>query len=274
MIKTIAPQYLNQNAGRRYPLADDAETVFRFDDTTNIVIPDNAILDFRCMLHDVRITGAPVATLTRIGSETVEGVFYKWVDVTLSCDDDTVTVLRFRVPGSMAAEAPYTAYAENDVASGTLVVTRAIQSVHWGDVSVPFARTTVSVASLRVDSIQSSYSVFPGKTAEITGDVILTDGKNAEPYLDGNSLHLDIFKGAGLGEECQSTSQDQKCDNVMFTVNGERPGSSGELKITGAGGITIRPLPEQHTIEIGLSDVTVDTMDVQCEAACGKREGV
>lgn len=152
--------------------------------------------------------------------------------------------------------------------------------------NIPFAASTVVCDSLKVHTIQSAQS-NPDSTkhderddtdpaardtlAVLTGDVVLAEGRNAEPYLDGNRLRLDIFKGGGLGERCQSAvSGDQRCDTVLFSINGERPGSDGELKIVGEDGITVTPDPANHKVKIAMDGVAADRMADGCAPACSE----
>lgn len=151
------------------------------------------------------------------------------------------------------------------------------------DVDIPFAATTVVCDSLKVDSIQSAQDPDDALdkddpadldvTVAVSGDVELAEGRNAEPYLDGNRLRIDVFKGGGLGERCQGDSVDgaaagQTCGTVLFTVNGERPGSDGELRIIGEDGITVTPYPEDHAVEIRMDEAAAAKMTVGCAPAC------
>jgi hypothetical protein len=148
---------------------------------------------------------------------------------------------------------------------------------------IPFAATTVVCDSLKVYSIQSAQddedavdetdpigaAASSYATRAISGDIVLAEGRNAEPYLDGNRLKLDIFKGAGLGEQCQSAvSGSQHCGTVLFTINGERPGSNGNIRIVGDGGITVTPDPENHAVEIRMDDEAAHRMADGCAPAC------
>jgi hypothetical protein len=157
----------------------------------------------------------------------------------------------------------------------------------WGDdlptgvyaLDIPFAATTVVCDSLKVHSIQSVQGADDARdeddpagldaAAAVSGEVVLDEGRNAEPYLDGNRLRLDIFKGAGLGERCQSAvSGGQRCGTVLFTINGERPGSDGDIRIVGDGGIAVTPDPENHAVEIRMDDEATHRMADGCITAC------
>jgi hypothetical protein len=144
---------------------------------------------------------------------------------------------------------------------------------------IPFAATTIVCDSLKVHSIQSAHDLADARddddpagldaTAAIDGEIALVEGRNAEPYLDGNRLRLDVFKGAGLGEQCQSAvSGGQRCGTVLFTINGERPGSDGNIRIVGDGGITVTPDPENHAVEIRMDDEASNRMADGCAPAC------
>jgi hypothetical protein len=199
----------------------------------------------------------------------------------VSIDRSVATdTLVFSIPTNIASNAPYTAYA-TDTATGTsgaITVTSSVLSVANGTKSIPFAWTTVVCDSLKVDSIRSGHSASDARDADdptslnaaaaLTGDIVLAEGRNAEPYLDGNRIRLDIFKGAGLGENCQSMASAQTCDNVLFTINGERPGSDGNIRITGENGITVTPDPDGHALTIKLDDVELDRMTTKCESDC------
>lgn len=144
---------------------------------------------------------------------------------------------------------------------------------------IPFATTTIVCDSLKVHSIQSAHDLADARdeddpagldtTAAVDGEIALAEGRNAEPYLDGNRLRLDVFKGAGLGERCQSAvSGSQRCGTVLFTINGERPGSDGNIRIVGDGGITVVPDPENHAVEIRMDDEAASRMADGCAPAC------
>ena len=270
MIRTLADQYLAQNAGRRYPFADDCDAQD---------IPDSAILDFRCTLRGVSAATTPRAWLTK-----VEAVFpAKRLTVTTvrPGTPDTSDTLVFDIPSDMAANAPYTVHAYDAAtgAEGCLTVSASVLSVRNGAKSVPFAWTTVVCDSLKVHSIQSVQDADDARdkddpagldaAAAVSGEIVLAEGRNAEPYLDGNRLRLDVFKGAGLGERCQSAvSGSQRCGTVLFTINGERPGSDGDIRIVGDGGIAVTPDPESHAVEIRMDDEATRRMADGCTTAC------
>lgn len=273
MIVTIADQWLVQNAGRRYPIADDSETVF-YDASLHkdITIPDTAILDFRCVLHGIRAEEPPTAILTYVGSfADPDGRFVKFGDVVLKCGDTQLTSLRFEVPRELARNTPYVAYAENDYASGVMTVSYSFADIPYGTVNAAFAKTTVVVDNLGVDSVKSTNSVdkkLPVGTEKISGEIHLDLGYNTDPYIDGNRLRIDITKGGGIGENWQKQTGTQTCDNVMFTINGERPGSDGDIKLVGESGITVIPRPEEHAIEIAIPKTAADILAKTCKTKC------
>ena len=253
MITTIADQYLAQNAGRRYPLADDSTGLD--DENGN---HDNAILDFRCTVRGDRAVARPWAVLDRVmgtGSSAV-------VTVSVGVGDKTLSVLTFGIP-DIAEGSPYTAV------SGTarLTVTRAILGVSRRYYGVPFAPSTVTVDGLKVESVQADGGI-DRLAGVVRGRIVLEQGKNTDPYLDGNRLRLDIVKGGGTGERCQTPKSAQHCGNVLFSVNGERPGSDGDIQIVGVGGITVTPLPQEHAILIGVGAAAEETLAGQCETRC------
>ena len=270
MIRTLADQYLAQNAGRRYPFADDCDAQD---------IPDSAILDFRCTVEDVPPETTPRAWLTNVGTATEGGVAYKVLTVTVE-RPGTADVLVFRIRQDMAAGAPYTAHARNDAtgARGSMTVSAVALGLANEAKSVPFAWTTVACDSLKVHSLQSAQGedatdeddpAGRSATAALTGEILLAEGRNTEPYLDGNRLRLDVFKGAGLGERCQTAvSGSQRCNTVLFTINGERPGSDGDIRIVGDGGITVTPDPENHAVEIRMDDEAARRMADGCATTC------
>lgn len=145
-------------------------------------------------------------------------------------------------------------------------------------VSIPFAATTVVCDSLKVMRLQSAHDVADARDegdpagldpiARLTGEIVLAEGRNAEPYLDGNRLRLDIRKGAGLGENCQAMASSQTCDNVLFTINGERPGSDGNIRIAGENGVSVTARPGEHAITIKLDDVARDRLAKECASTC------
>ena len=262
MIKTIADPYLAQNAGRRYPLMDDA-----------VGIPDNVILDFRCTVYDVAVGKTPVAALTSISTVTVNSVTYKRLEVTITVDDTDLAELNFDFPMTMVESEPFTTVAQTTNAVGEMTASAAVLSATLAvGTSERFAPTTIVVDSLKVKSITARQGVvYPagnnGSTT-LTGEVMLAEGKNTEPYLDGNKLHIDIYKGAGIGEYCQAPVASQTCNNVLFTINGERPGSNGNISIVGESGVTVTPIPSEHVIEIGLTDAVADETTGQCDTSC------
>lgn len=268
MITTLADQYIAQNAGRRYPLADDAG----YAD-----IPDDrAILDFRCTVR-----GAPAGSTPRAWITNVSGTSGKTITVTIDRPGNPDT-LNFVIPGDIPEKAPFTAVAVDETTGteGALTVSTAALAIGNGMKSVPLAWTTVVCDSLKVDSIQSAHIVAEAKdeddpagrnaAAVVDGEVFIAEGRNTEPFLDGNRLRLDIFKGGGLGEHCQSAvAGSQRCDTVLFTINGERPGSDGDLRIVGESGIKVIPDPENHALEIRMDDAATARMADGCTPACG-----
>lgn len=145
-------------------------------------------------------------------------------------------------------------------------------------VDIPFAATTVVCDSLKVMSLQSTHDAADARdesdpagrnpVAALTGEIVLAEGRNTEPYLDGNHVRLDIFKGAGLGENCQAVGSGQRCDNVLFTINGERPGSDGDIRIVGEDGITVTPDQGAHALTIKMDTVARDRMTTECASEC------
>lgn len=275
MIRTLADQYLAQNAGRRYPLADDAG----YDD-----IPDDtAILDFRCTVRGVQAGTAPRAWITNVAGVTVNRKAHTRVTVTVE-RPGTPDVLDFDIPDDIAANAPYTASAASSAtgAEGALTVSASVLLLSRGVKGVPLAWTTVVCDSLKVHSIQSAQDPADARdadydpagrdvTAKLSGEIALAEGRNAEPYLDGNRLRLDVFKGGGLGERCQTPAEGgQTCSTVLFTINGERPGSDGEIRIVGDSGVTVTPDPENHTVEIRMDDTAAGRAAIGCAPACSE----
>ena len=270
MIRTLADQYLAQNAGRRYPLADDSGYDGIPDDT--------ALLDFRCTVRGVPAGVAPTAWITNVAGGGEEN---KTITVTVD-RPGAPDVLDFVIPRTMAEGSPFvaTAHDESTGAEGVLTVSAAAHAIANGIEAIPLARTTVVCDSLKVDSVQSAQGAAagdegdpPGRdaAAEISGEIVLAEGRNVEPYLDGNRLRLDIFKGGGLGELCQTVSPaagGQRCDTVLFTVNGERPGSTGDLMIVGDDGITVTPDPANHALEIRMDEAAADRMADGCAPVC------
>lgn len=275
MITTLADQYLAQNAGRRYPLADDTP------DTE--VTSDTAILDLRCVVRGAHPDNPIRAYLTDAMQTTVESKPVKRLTVTLRDGASTVDTLNFDIPMDVSSQ-PYVSHAVGTVAAGEMTVSAAAVSstvIPNRAKDVPFACTTVVCDSLKVMSVRSGNTDEDARdkddddslavTEAITGEILLAEGRNAEPYLDGNRLRLDIYKGAGLGENCQSISSTQMCDNVLFSINGEKPGSDGEIRIVGENGVTVTPSPAEHAIEISLDPVTVEGVTSNCETVCARR---
>ena len=274
MITTLADQYLAQNAGRRYPLADDAG----YDDIPN----DTAILDFRCTVRGIPAGATPRAWITDVAGVTVGGKAHTRVTVTVD-RPGTPDVLAFDIPNDAAANAPYTASAADSGtgAEGTLTVSASAILLARGAKNVPLAWTTVVCDSLKVHSVQSAQDAAEARdadydpasrsvTAELTGAIVLDEGRNAEPYLDGNRLRLDVYRGGGLGERCQdAVTGGQTCGTVLFTINGERPGSDGNIRIAGEDGISVVPDPENHAVEIRMDDTAANRMVEGCAPACG-----
>ena len=256
MIRTIADQWLAQNAGRRYPFADDAVTG----------LPDSAVLDFSCVVHGAKAGEIPAARLAN--TSTYEG----GVSATVIVGDATDNPLVFEIPKTIAKNTPYVASAstaDGNIA-GRLTVTKAIVGQTVSEDAV-FAPTTVVCDSLKVESLQGEGGLFSGDTAVIAGEVVLDEGYNAEPYLDGQRLRLDIAKGNGMGEYCRSAaSGNQTCDTVLFTINGEKPGSDGEIRLVGTSGVVVKPVPAEHAIEISLDAAAEKALGAECPAACSK----
>lgn len=277
MIRTIADQYLAQNAGRRYPFADDAG----YDGVPREL--DAAILDFRCTLRGVPVGEAPRAWLTGV-SRGADGTT---LTVTTERSGATDT-LAFAIPADPVTDL-LTAAAQDAAtgAEGWITVSQAVHAVEPGVTAVPFARTTVVCDALKVESVQSAQdaadardkddpatgfdpvAVLAGGDDGTPRDIVLAEGRNAEPYLDGNRLRLDVRRGGGLGERCQSAvSGGQRCNTVLFTINGERPGSDGELKIVGDDGVKVTPDPGNHKVRIEMDAVAAGRMADGCASAC------
>lgn len=259
MIRTLADPWLAQNAGRKYPLADDADTE----------VPDNALLDFRCTVRGAAVDSSPIAALGLVTDDGTELTLC--VDVVWYL---TTRTLKFKIPHNLAG--PYIVPAETDGVTGVLTVTEAVLELvkpYPYHLEGLFARTTVVVDSLGVDSLVSyadpgQHHIDGNADATLSGEIVLDLGANTDPYLDGRRLRLEIAKGGGRGEWCQHQEADQNCGNVLFTVNGERPGSDGDLKLVGEGGITVTPKPEEHTLEISIEKASSDLMAKDCTTAC------
>lgn len=275
MIKTIADQYLAQNAGRRYPLADDA--------TLPAGMTDAAFLDFRCTVAGSATGNVFQARLTKVANLSAS---VKRFTVSVSIGSTSVATLAFDVPRGnppMAKGAAYTAYASNGRARGALTVSHAAVDVAAANaLGVPFAATTVVGESLTVRSLRSAETPSDARdrddppiddrspVAALAGEIYLAEGRNVEPYLDGRRLRVDVYKGAGLGEECQTPTASQNCGNVMFSVNGERPGSDGNIRIVGEEGVTVTPLADEHAVEIRMDGAAASQAATQCDRTCGR----
>ena len=257
MIRTIADQWLAQNAGRRYPFRDDAVTG----------LPDAAVLDFSCVVYGAKAGEIPTAVLANV---TTSGDNEVWATVIVGDDRDNPLV--FEIPSTIAKNTPYvtSATTSDGKIAGRLTVTKAIVGQTVAENAV-FAPTTVVCDSLKVESLQGEGGLFAGDTAVIAGEVVLDEGYNAEPYLDGQRLRLDIAKGNGMGEYCRSAaSGNQTCDTVLFTINGEKPGSDGEIRLVGTSGVVVKPVPAEHAIEISLDAAAEKALGAECPAACSK----
>lgn len=267
MITTLADPYLAANAGRRYPLADD---------TTGLA--DASLVDFRAAVSGVPTGTAVRAVLVRIGI-SADDPSVRELAVDLLAGETVLAALVFPIPADLASKSAYTAIARTTAAVGALTVMAAALDEDLGDYEIPFAATTVSVRGLGVDSIvsdgcRSRLPTDPDLETPVTGAVRIDPGYNTDPYLDGNRLHLDIVKGAGIGEWCQTEATGQTCDNVLFTINGERPGSDGNVNLVGESGIEVIPHPETHEIEIRLGDAAKAALAEDCERTCTKKEEV
>ena len=270
MITTLADPWLAQNAGRKYPLADDSETG----------IPDDAILDFRCSVRGIAAGSVPVARLYYIGGRNdpyLGLVKYADVEILDWLTGSRIGTVRFDVPRNISAGSTYTASAENGDVRGTLTVMHSFTDIPYGSFSAEFARTTVVCDSLGVDSLQGVPGVSYGEEdahhiddpgVVLTGDIALDAGANADPYLDGSRLKLEIAKGYGRGEWCQRQDAAQNCGNVLFTINGERPGSDGDIRLVGEGGVTVTPHPDRHAIEIGIDRPASELVNEECRTQC------
>lgn len=273
MITTIADPYLAQNAGRRYPLADDTPYTG--------VTRDTAILDFRCTAWGVPAGTLPRAWLVNVTSATVGGKAVKRLTVNVRNGTTVIDVLQFDVRKDLAAgyHCIRATGAQGRVLGEMTVSADAAADaiIPNGSKDLPFAWSTVSCDALKVRSLQSANSADAAKdesdpaarnaTAVLTGEIVLAEGRNTEPYLDGAHLRVGIHKGAGLGENCQTLTVGQSCDNVLFTVNGERPGSDGNLRLTGENGISVTARPEAHALEIRL-DTARSPLAAACESPC------
>ncbi len=249
MIRTIADQWLAQNAGRRYPFRDDAETG----------LPDSAVLDFSCVVY-----GEPAG---EVAKARVTAIAAGRAVVNVNVEVGSAAPLVFGIPRHVAKNTPYVASATSSDgrATGRLTVTRAIVGAKLAAGGAEFAPTTVACDSLKVESVQSDGGEV------LTGEVVLAEGYNAEPYLDGSRLRLDVSKGNGIGEYCRSAAAGkQTCDGVLFTINGEKPGSDGEIRLVGTSGVVVKPVPSEHALEISMGSAAERAMEAECPAACGK----
>ena len=148
MIRTIADQWLAQNAGRKYPLRDDVDTG----------IPDSAVLDFRCSVRGIPVT------------------------VRISCPGFSGAELAFAVPRDPARGSFHTLPASSDCAFGSLSFTASIRSTEAAGKSATLAASTVTADSLGVDSVQGlprmSYAGEDGHRIDGACDAVLTGGED------------------------------------------------------------------------------------------------
>lgn len=260
MIKTLADPWLTQNAGRKYPLVDDIDTA----------IPDNALLDFHCTVRGIN---GPVLARVMVPDDGTSPV-----TVSIIQGNEQVATLTFSVPASPAEGSYHTLTAIAANASGSMTFTAAIRDTAARGATAVLADTTVVVDSLGLDSLigkrkvsyadEGQHHIDETEDAELTGEVILDLGANTDPYLDGQRLRLEITKGGGRGEWCQRQETAQNCRNVLFTINGERPGSDGNIRLIGEGGITVTPKPDEHALEISIKKTSSDLMTKDCTVAC------
>lgn len=254
MITTIADQYLAQNAGRRYPFADDTPDMPG--------LPDSAVLDFHVSVYGRWDTAIPTAALQRVTRE--HGIVGIHVEM-LQAQRTAAHSIHFSAPEeAFQADVPVTLRVSNSELCAAITVTSAIL-----DAQIPhsayreFAPTTVTFRTCGVDSIQA----VGGE--RLDGEIVLAPGYNVDPYLDGNRLRLDVSKGGGIGEYCQQVSAGtQTCANVLFSINGERPGTDGDIVISGHDGVVVSNNPAAHAIEISVSATARTVLSGGCSVTC------
>lgn len=252
MIVTYAQPALNKNAGRRYPLADDVETG----------IPDGVLLD-------CRITATvPVNPL----NVSVTELAARGGTVTVDLDVDGRTVRATARPGA------HLAYGDNDGVRAWVAI---------GETPDPFrgsARLVPSVVvsdTLRVRSVKSfrsdvrpdtqGMSYLPDDAPEDAtaerlsdGPLHLVPGYNVDVALIGDRVRLSAYRGAGLGQYCVTTEGNQSCGGVLYSINGELPDNSGNIRIDGGSGVVVENDETANMVTVRLDERVYEMLDEFC----------
>lgn len=209
-------EWLNANAMRRYPFADD----------TALGFPDDVILDAGVTVTGDADTSAPFKLVQIVAYPGVAGLLFTFASGSLS--------FSVEVPG--AAAFPYRVQGLADglrysVCFGEGCV--GLMSADGDNVvcDAPLLPALVArTAGQRVDSITAG-----GVT--VTGAVAVVPGYNCLPTITASGLSLTAAPGAGAGRTCATAAGVVSCTEALRRINGVPPTADGDfiITVTGAG---------------------------------------
>lgn len=257
----IFPEWLNVNAGRAYPLAEDSS---RQDISGSVKIPDSLIVDARISVVQDYLNGQ--FYIARAGGLPDSVVL---VIAFLPADDDPRDIATITI--KVSEHVTNTAY--SFVGSGTdssvlgmLVIGNLEEAlrnipgfVDFGPGDTPFEPHVLFVGQPALQSVQ----LFSGDSLTFTATKILKlrQGENVRlSYVGDDTIRIDAIMGENFTapSDCANAQTLPPC---IRTINGIGPDDVGNFNINGA-----------ECIDVDAEVGTISLLDRCAKSCCGCQE--
>ncbi len=245
----IGVEWLNGNALRKFPIADDASCL---DTTNTFKIPEDFIVDLIL----------PVSTAATFDPD---GFFISQIAV---FGQGVVIVISYQSPsGKPFSSGVYevgrvaissNAHNLNDsyFLQGTGNFTDTIGKITVGTLDTIISQagvynfdisgTKLVATTIRPDiRAVSSFKIMNGTDASdpIYGDIMLVAGQNIKLEVSGSDITINAIDGANLNVNCDcQTVYDTALSPCIRTVNGVKPNSNGNITISTSTCLSVNPV--------------------------------
>jgi len=250
-ITTMLPEWLNGNSNTAFPFYDDSVS---YMDDNGVSVPSWMILDFRIVstmswqsdLGDGGIESNECGLKSYSIEKSDAGLSFN-VDIEYAKG----RTIRVRSGGVVPFDGFSRISAEHRFFYGNINTYMVFGSpkrdefddkyagTHSYDPSIPFlsSRQIRLPGGVGVDQVKSNSGLFG------TDEICVKDGKNSSFRVENGKLRLRVGAAAGEGFDClpdeESHPQYSNKSDYLYSINGYRPDSTGNLNIKAGPGVVI-----------------------------------